>query len=308
MRAVVAMALVLGAARVRAQEPDVALCVEGIPDGLVPEMRLELVARGHRVDLACEGGAWVVGVEDATLAEVWVWARSADGTRRRTRVPRSMDVVEGRALGIAAATLMLQMQREADTPRESDVDPNELEAVEPAVREEDPAEEELPTEDEVEAERELVRSSRALTPDTVVMLAAAGAVGRLEQRHGGAGGLFGVGRHVAATARIDAGVTLLGAPGLALLGVFVGLTRVWKLAPKQWFELGGALHYAQEIRVDGGGPRIGVGAGTHLGMQQGLTDRLRFYWRLSGAPLILLRETPRVGGQGVLAVGVTVAP
>ena len=304
--------LALGATATSAQDAaaieSAALCTEGIPPALVPQMRLELVARGHAVVLDCASEGWVVGIEAPSLAEVWVWARRGDGRKRRSRVPRSLDDVDGRALGIAAATLLGEEDPEppADRGRTDPVAPPARRSDESPVTETPP--EAAPPSPEVPLAQTQVVSSRALGPDMVVFLAAAGAFGRLEERHWGLGGLFGIGRHLRATARIDAGLFVLGAPARALGGAWVGLTRVWRRAPRLWFEVGGAFRYAQDVRVDGAGARIGVGPEAHIAVQRGVPSAGRFLWRLAVAPLVFLRSAPRLGAEVVMAAGWVLTP
>lgn len=300
-----ACALLLATPALAAAEP-IALCADGIPDDLLLEMRLELVARGHQVSLACSHQGWTVGIDSASLAEVWVWAHHGDGRRRRSRIPRSLDAVDGRALGIAAATVLSEEDHAPADPSESherERDPIETEPVDDPYPEADPE----PVDPET-AELPTVRSSRALTPDTVVFLGGAGTFGHLEERHGGGGALFAIGRHLRATVRLDAGVVATGARGRALLGAWVGLTRVWRPAAVRWLEVGAALRYAQDIVLDGNGARIGVGAETHVALQRKLPIGGRLFWRLSAAPLIALRDGPRFAAEAVLSFGMVITP
>ena len=311
------VAMVVGAPTLASADA-VSLCAEGIPDSLTPEMRLELVARGHQVVLSCEGEGWVVGIEDASLAEVWVWVRDAHGARRRSRVPRSLDAVDGRALGIAAATLMDAM--EPTPPVEPDPEDPRAEVDgegqaggsggegSESGEGDDPDDPDPDQVDEPDPP-DLVPSSRSLTPDTILMAGGTGAIARIAERVGGGGGFVGIGRHASATARLDGGLAFLAGPAAVTLSVWVGLKRVWGLDRSRWFEVGGALRYAQEIRTDvAGGPRIGIGLGMHLGYQRGLSRYLRLYWRVSAAPLVLAQQDPEVGAIGLFSFGVVVAP
>ena len=327
-----ALGLLSGAPRAQAQAEPVTLCTAGIPEALVPEMRLELVARGHRVAVACAAPeGWLVGIEAPSLAEVWVVARR-DGRTRRSRVPRSLDAVDGRALGIAAATLLGE---EDPTAPRVDGDPTATSVEgseggsEPGTRdphaaatragvgsgdpdvesepETDPEPDPDPEPDLEPEPEELVISSRALTPDMVVFVGAAGVVGRLVERHGGLGGLFAIGRHLLASVRLDAGAALSGWKERVLLGAWVGLTRVWRPVTRTWVEVGGALRYAQDIAF-GGGARIGVGPEAHVALQRKPGVGGRFFCRLSGAPLIYLHEDPTFGAEGVLSLGWVITP
>lgn len=309
--AVVVAAVLVGTFRAEAHAPEttVALCTRDLPEALVSEMRLELIARGHRVALACNGDGWVVGIEAATLAEVWVWARSLEGERRRTRLARSLDDVDGRALGIAAATLMEEGGVANDTRVVSDPTPDP----EPESESESEPEPEPEPESESEPEPEppapvVVGSSRSIARDSVLMVAAASVGGRLDERYVGVGGIFGFGRHLSATARLDVGAQVFfGVPRRILAGAWVGLTRVWARAPQSWLEVGGSLRYAQDIRI-GDTARVGIGPDAHFGYQRAFASRFRLYLRISGAPLVVLGRSPTLGAEGLAVLGFMVTP
>ncbi len=306
------MVLLLLAAPSLARAEPIAVCADGIPDDLLLEMRLELVARGHAVRLGCTHDGWTVGIEAASLAEVWVWARHADGRTRRSRIPRSLDGVDGRALGIAAATVLSEEDRAPHpttaTEPETEGSDGESAAVDDGDEGDEPDEDDRGGETPTVEPPEIVRSSRALTPDTVVFLGGAGTFGRLEERHWGAGALFAIGRHLRATVRLDAGLVATGAPGRGILGAWVGLTRVWRPGALRWLEVGAALRYAQDLVLDGNGARIGVGAETHIALQRKLAVGGRLFWRLSAAPLVALRAAPRIGAEAVLSFGMVITP
>ncbi len=306
-RTVVALlVLASSGARAQAQTPSaaVALCTRDLPDSLVSEMRLELIARGHRVVLACNGDGWVVGIEAATLAEVWVWTRSLEGERRRTRLARSLDDVDGRALGIAAATLMMMDESTEGRPGE-EAEP-EVER-EPEVEPEPEPEEAEPHQPEPPAPV-VASSTRSIERDSVLMVAGAALAGRLDERYLGVGGIFGYGRHLRATVRLDLGAQVFfGVPRRLLAGAWVGLTRVWARSDKSWLEVGGSLRYAQDIRI-GDTARVGIGPDAHFGYQRRFASRFRLYLRISGAPLVVLGRSPQLGAEGLAVLGFMVTP